>query len=206
MYLYDVKISPKEAAMAIFLILAPYGAYALMMLMTSAVVSLFAATAVCLGVIAFDIVRGRSIKILTVGSVMVFAAVGGYVALVDPAMSTSAVKFAVDAGIFLLSLLSIVLRHPFTLQYAREVVDAETALLPGFVRANYLLTWIWTGAALLMMIGNIALLYVPGLPIWSGLLVTFAARNCAVYFTKWYPQYRKAKYGSVPVNALPGTR
>ncbi|MEA2681150.1 MAG: hypothetical protein QOK03_2872 [Candidatus Binataceae bacterium] len=191
--------------MTIFLILAPYGAFALLMLVTSAFASLLAAAAACLAVIAFDMVRGRSIKILTVGSVIVFAAVGGYVALVHPDMSTSAVKFAVDAGIFLVSLLSIVLRFPFTLQYAREVVDAETALLPGFMRANYLITWAWTGAALLMMIGNIALLYVPGLPLWSGLLVTFAARNSAVYFTKWYPQYRKAKYGTTPVNALPST-
>jgi hypothetical protein len=189
--------------MTIFLILAPYGAFALLMLVTSAFASLLAAAAACLAVIAFDMVRGRSIKILTVGSVIVFAAVGGYVALVHPDMSTSAVKFAVDAGIFLVSLLSIVLRFPFTLQYAREVVDAETALLPGFMRANYLITWAWTGAALLMMIGNIALLYVPGLPLWSGLLVTFAARNSAVYFTKWYPQYRKAKYGTAPANALP---
>ena len=191
--------------MTIFLILAPYGAFALLMLVTSAFASLLAAAAACLAVIAFDMVRGRSIKILTVGSVIVFAAVGGYVALVHPDMSTSAVKFAVDAGIFLVSLLSIVLRFPFTLQYAREVVDAETALLPGFMRANYLITWAWTGAALLMMIGNIALLYVPGLPLWSGLLVTFAARNSAVYFTKWYPQYRKAKYGTAPANALPST-
>jgi hypothetical protein len=191
--------------MTIFLILAPYGAFALLMLVTSAFASLLAAAAACLAVIAFDMVRGRSIKILTVGSVIVFAAVGGYVALVHPGMSTSAVKFAVDAGIFLVSLLSIVLRFPFTLQYAREVVDAETALLPGFMRANYLITWAWTGAALLMMIGNIAPLYVPGLPLWSGLLVTFAARNSAVYFTKWYPQYRKAKYGTTPVNALPST-
>jgi hypothetical protein len=191
--------------MTIFLILAPYGAYALLMLVTSAAMSLFAAAAICLAVIAFDIVRGRSIKILGAGSVVVFAAVGGYV-LIDPAMGTSAVKFAVDSGIFLVSLLSIVFRHPFTLQYAREAVDAETARLPGFLHANYLITWAWTGAALLMMIGNIALLYVPSLPLWSGLLITFAARNSAVYFTKWYPQYRKAKDGAAPVNALPATR
>ena len=61
----------------------------------------------------------------------------------------------------LISLLSIALRLPFTLQYAREAVDAETAKLPGFLRANYIITWAWTGAALLMMIGNIAMLYVP---------------------------------------------
>jgi hypothetical protein len=108
------------------------------------------------------------------------------------------VKFAVDTGIFLISLLSIVMRRPFTLQYAREAVDAETAKLPGFLHANYLITWAWTGAALLMMIGNIAPLYVPSLPLWSGLLIAFAARYSALYFTKWYPHYRKAKYGTVP--------
>ena len=56
-----------------------------------------------------------------------------------------------------------------------------------------------------MMAGNIALIYVPGLPLWSGLLIAFAARNSAVYFTKWYPEYRKAKYGTPPASALPGT-
>jgi hypothetical protein len=192
--------------MTIFLILAPYGAFALLMMVTSAAVSLFSAAAICIAVIALDVVRGRSIKILGAGSVIVFATVGGYAALIDPAMGTPAVKFAVDTGIFLVSLMSIVIRYPFTLQYAREAVDAETACEPGFLHANYLITWAWTGAALLMMIGNILLLYVPSLPLWSGLLIAFAARNSAVYFTKWYPQYLRAKYATAPVNALPGTR
>ena len=190
--------------MTIFLILAPYGAFSLLMLMASTTVSVFAAAAICLMVIAFDAVRGRSIKILGAGSVIVFAAIGGYLEIVDPTLSTSAVRFAVDSGIFLVSLLSIVIRRPFTLQYALEVVDAETAAVPGFMRANYIITWAWTGAALLMMIGNVAMIYVPNLPLWSGLLIAFAARNSAVYFTKWYPQYRKAKYGAAPANALPG--
>jgi hypothetical protein len=193
--------------MTIFLILAPYGAFATLMLMTSAAVSLFAAAAICLMVIAFDAVRGRSVKILGAGSVIVFATIGFYLALIDSAPSTSAVKFAVDTGIFLVSLLSIAARRPFTLQYAREVVDAETERLPGFMRANYIITWAWTGAALLMMIGNIAMIYVPNLPLWSGLVIAFAARNSAVYFTKWYPQYRKAKYGALQTsaNVLSGT-
>ena len=192
--------------MMIFLILAPYGAFAFLMLLTSATVSLFAAAAICLVVIAFDVVRGRSVKILGAGSVIVFAAIGGYLTLIDPTLSNPAVKFAVDTGIFLVSLISIVIRYPFTLQYALEVVDAETALQPGFIRANYIITWAWTGAALLMMTGNVAMMYVPNLPLWSGLLIAFGARNSAVYFTKWYPQYRKAKYGAPPANALPGTR
>jgi len=191
--------------MTIFLILAPYAAYALLMLVTSAAVSLFASAAICFAVIAFDMARGRSIKILGAGSVIVFIAVGLYVALVEP-MSNSAVKLAVDIGIFLIALTSILVRRPFTLQYAREAVDADTAVLPGFIRANYIITWAWTGAALLMMIGNVAMIYVPGLPLWSSLLIAFAARNSAVYFTKWYPEYTKAKYATPPAspNALSG--
>ena len=191
--------------MTIFLILVPYGAFSALMLVTSAAVSLLSGAAICLAVIAFDAVRGRSIKILGVGSVVTFGAVGCYVMLLDPALGTTAVRISVDAGIFLVSLVSILIRRPFTLQYALEVVDAETKKVPGFLRANYVITWAWTGAALLMMVGNIALIYVPSLPLWSGLFIVFAARYSAIYFTKWYPQYRKAKYGSVPANALPGT-
>jgi hypothetical protein len=56
-----------------------------------------------------------------------------------------------------------------------------------------------------MMISNLAVLYVPGLPLWSALAVAFAARNSAVFFTKWYPQYRKLKQGSAPAGAVPTT-
>jgi len=189
--------------MTIFLILAPYGVFALLTPLTSTAVSLFAGAAICLAVIAYDLAGGRSLKILGAGSVVVFSAVGGYVTLIDPHLSVSAVKFAVDTGIFLVTLISILIGRPFTLQYAIEVVDAETVKVPGFMKANYIITWAWTLSMLLMMAGNVALIYVPGLPLWSGLLIAFAARNSAIYFTRWYPQYRKAKYGMPPASALP---
>ena len=56
-----------------------------------------------------------------------------------------------------------------------------------------------------MIAGNVLMIYMPGLPFWSGLVIALAARNSAAYFTTWYPQYRKAKYGAPPANALPGT-
>lgn len=189
--------------MTIFLILAPYGAFATLMLVTSATMSLLAAALICLAVIAFDIARGRSIKILGVGSVIVFTAVGFYLTFVDATPSMIAVKIAVDAGILLVSLGSILIGHPFTRQYAVEQVDAEIAKQSGFITANYLITGAWTAATLLMLISNVAVLYVPALPLWTGLLVAFAARNAAVCFTRWYPQYRMAKDGTPPAGALP---
>jgi hypothetical protein len=187
----------------IFLILAPYGAFAALMLLASATVSLATAAAVALATVVLDVVRGRSIKLLPAASAVVFAGTAVYLNVFDPALGSSKAKLAVDAGIFAISLGSMLFRFPFTLQYALEAVPAETAAMPGFLRANYIITSAWTLAALLMMLSNMAVLYVPGLPIWLSLVVAFAARNSAVAFTKWYPQYRKMKYGTPPPNALP---
>ncbi|WP_298244692.1 hypothetical protein [uncultured Bradyrhizobium sp.] len=188
--------------MTIFLILAPYGAYSLLMLVTSATMSVFAAAAICLMTIAIDVAYGRSVKILAAGSAVVFAAIGLYLTLLDPQLGTLGVKLSVDIGVFVISLGSILFRRPFTLQYALESVPAETAAMPGFLTANYVITSAWTVAALLMAAANLVLLYVPGLPLWSSLAVAFAARNSAIYFTKWYPEYHQIKYGA-PARALP---
>ena len=187
--------------MTIFLILAPFGSFALLMLVTSAPVSLFVSAAICLTAIAYDLVRGRSIKMLGAGSVLLFGALGCYTTLIDPNVSNSVVKLTVDAGVFAIALLSIVFRIPFTLQYAREMVDSETAKQPGFMKANYIISWAWTGAFLAMMAANILMIYSPSLPLWAGLAIVFAARNSAAYFTKWYPEYRKAKYAAAPTSA-----
>jgi hypothetical protein len=191
--------------MTIFLVLAPFGSFALLMLVTTAEISLFAAAAICLAVIGIDIYRGRSIKILGAGSVILFSGLGSYVALIDPLLSSSAVKLSIDVGLLAISLVSLIIRKPFILQYALEEVDAETAKQPGFLKAVYLITWAWNAAFVLMIIGNVLTIYLPGLPLWSSLVIAFAARNSAAYFTTWYPQYRKAKYGTPPANALPGT-
>ena len=190
--------------MTIFLILAPYGVYTFLMFATSATISVFAASAICLATIAIDVARGRSVKILAAGSAILFAGIGLTLALLDPKLGTLGVKLSVDIGIFVISLGSMLVRRPFTLQYAIESVPAETAAMPGFLTANYIITGAWTAALLLMMAANIVLLYFPGLPVWLGLAVAFAARNSAIYFTKWYPEYRQIKYGT-PAAALPNT-
>ena len=191
--------------MMIFLILLPFGAFSLLMLVTSAETALFSSAATGLAVIAWEAFRGRQLKMLGAGSVVLFLGLGCYLTLIDGGLSASAIKLTVDAGVLVIALVSLAIRHPFTLQYAREVVDAETLALPGFLKANYIMTWAWAACMALMMAGNILMIYLPGLPIWAGIAIAFAARNSTVYFTKWYPEYRKAKYGTPAANALPGT-
>jgi hypothetical protein len=186
--------------MMIFLILAPFAAFAGLTMIASAPVSLFAAAAVALATVAWDLFRGASIKILASGSAILFAALGGYLTLIDSSLSTSSVRLAVDVGVLVIALASIALRYPFTLQYAREVVDAETTKLPGFMRVNYIISWAWTAALLLMVTVTVLMIYRPGLPLWAGIVIGLAARNSATLFTRWYPKHLSAK---LPKQALP---
>jgi hypothetical protein len=178
--------------MVVFLILAPFAAFAGLTMVASPAVSLFGAATVALATIAWDLARGASIKILATGSAILFIALGCYLSLIDSSWSTPSVRLAVDSGVLVIALVSIALRYPFTLQYAHEVTDDETKKLPGFLRANYIISWAWTVAFLLMVIGNLLTIYLPGLPLWTGLAIALAARNSAGLFTKWYPKHRLA--------------
>jgi hypothetical protein len=188
--------------MTIFLILAPFAAFAALMLVASATVSLFAGAGIAVAIIGYEVWRGRSVKMLAAGAVIMFSALGGYISLIDSDWSSTEVRLAVDIGTLAIALTSIAIRFPFTLQYAREAVDAETLKMPGFMRANYIITWAWTGAFVLMLIANVLMIYMPSLPFWVGIGIGIAARNSAVYFTKWYPRHRRAKYPA-PAAALP---
>jgi hypothetical protein len=188
--------------MTIFLILAPFASFALLMLVTSAATSLFAGAAVAAAITGYEVSQGRSVKILAAGAVIMFISLGCYICLIDGDWSATEVRLAVDIGTLAIALASIAIRYPFTLQYARETVDAETMKTPGFMRANYIITFAWTGAFVLMLVANLLMIYLPSLPFWVGLAIGIAARNCAVYFTKWYPAYRRAKYGTAPAGAL----
>jgi hypothetical protein len=188
--------------MAVLLILAPFGAFATLMLVASTTVSLFAAATIAAGLVARDVLRGRSVKLLTAGSAILFGAVGTYVTLIDTTWSGVAVRVAVDAGLLAIALASIAIRLPFTIQFAREAVDAETRQRPRFVTVNYILTWVWSAAFVLMLAADLVAIYLPSMPLWAGAAIAFAARNSASYFTKWYPKHVRA-LAAISQNATP---
>ena len=179
--------------MMLFLVLAPFGTFAVLMVLTSPLIALLASAAVALATIAYDLSQGKSVKMLAAGAAVLFAAVGAYLALFDGSMSGHNVRLAVDLGLLVIALGSIVLRLPFTLQYAVESVEPEISRLPAFLTINYVLTWAWSAAFVLMLIADIAMIYAPGMPLRVGVGIAFAARNIAVFFTKWYPAHRRAK-------------
>lgn len=175
--------------MALFLILAPFATFATLMLLTTVKISLAASALVAFGLVCRDMVGGRSIKMLSTGALVLFASLAGYHLMATTELSPTAVRLAVDGGVLAIALGSIAIRLPFTLQYAREMVDAETLTQPRFLRTNYILTWVWSAAFVLMLVADIVSIYLPSTPLWVCAAIAFAARNSATYFTQWYPKH-----------------
>jgi tryptophan-rich sensory protein len=98
------------------------------------------------------------------------------------------VRLCVDAGLLVIVLVSMAVGRPFTLQYAREQVAPEFWHRPDFIRTNYVITAVWALAFAVMVIAELALLYVPDLPPRAGVIVIVLALVGAVKFTGWYPE------------------
>jgi hypothetical protein len=81
--------------------------------------------------------------------------------------------------------------RPFTLQYARDQIAPEFWDRPEFIRMNYVITGAWALAFAAMVLAELALLYLPGLPPRAGVVAIILALVGAVKFTGWYPDREK---------------
>src|SRR3954451_8849647 len=99
--------------MTIFLILAPFASFAALMLVASAAASLFTGAAIAAAIIGYEVFRGRSVKVLAAGAVIMFSALGAYITLIDADWSATEVRLAVDVGTLAIALASIAIRAPF---------------------------------------------------------------------------------------------
>jgi hypothetical protein len=102
------------------------------------------------------------------------------------------VRLVVDSGLLLIELVSIVIRQPFTLQYARERVPADVQASAEFVRTNYVITAVWALAFAVMVAIDLVLTWMPDLPARFGIIPTVLALVGAFKFTAWYPERRRA--------------
>jgi hypothetical protein len=103
------------------------------------------------------------------------------------------VRLRVDVGLLLIVLVSIAIRRPFTLQYAKEQVPREMWETAGFRRINYVISAVWALAFMALVSADLIMLEVPSLPSRVGVLITIVALTGAIKFTGWYPERQRAK-------------
>jgi hypothetical protein len=153
----------------------------------SADLALWMAFAAAFIVTIRDFVESPSLRLLDVGSLVLFALLALVRGFLDPNMSLAAVRFIAALALFLLLAIPLALKRPFSVDYAR--LDPKEKDWPPelFLRVNYLVSGAWVAAFAVMALADGAVTFSPELPLYASVAVSVVALAAAVTFTLRYP-------------------
>ena len=155
------------------------------------------ALATALVILLLGRLRGSSPKLLEYADVTFFAALAVVVAVASPSTHHWLELWSGEiANVALMAIVlgSLAIRRPFTLQYAREDAPREVWDNPHFIRANYVITWVWAAAFIVEALSGLygdAVLHDSD-NLWTGWIIQTLPLIVAVQFTLWYPRRLKA--------------
>ena len=174
--------------MGILLSFAPFIVFAVVDRLIGSAQGLIAGAATSMVLLLRDwIGLHKKPKILEIGTAILFGGLALYAILGGPVWSIVSVRLRVDTGLFLIVLVTLIVGKPFTLQYAREQVPQSLWDTPQFICSNYVITGVWSGAFLILVLADLILIYRTDLPPKIGILATVLALVGAFKFTQWYP-------------------
>jgi hypothetical protein len=183
--------------MTALLAFAPFIVFAIVDRLVDPTVGLLAGAGTAAVMLSKTVVlAGKSPKVMDLGTLVLFGSLGVYSLLLRPEWSIITVRLLVDCGLLAIVLISVAIGQPFTLQYAREKVEATRWADPAFVRSNYVITLVWALAFAIMVGADLVMLLMPHVPLWVGITATVSALVSAVHFTSWYPRHIRAKAGT----------
>lgn len=164
---------------------APFILFAILNGILPVAAALAVAALVAAGLAAYGrVAHGRSLKSLEIGSVVLFGGLALATYLWALVWSTREIHLAVDLGMLAIVVVSLVVRRPFTIQYAREQVPAEYWSSPRFLRVNDVITAGWAVAFAVLAVADWVLVAWPQLPPWAGVVVTVVVLVGAIRFTQ----------------------
>ncbi len=188
---------PGEPAMNILLGLAPFIAFFALARSIGAAAGLWAAAAIAVALLARARLRGQTeVKVLEAGAAVLFVALAVVASFVRPDWSLFEVRVVVDLGLVAITLGSILVGRPFTLQYAREQVPQERWTHPLFIAANRRISAVWTLAFVVETVCSALIAWAPGIPPMLPLVANVLALAGAAAFTVEYPKRLRTRYAT----------
>jgi len=146
--------------------------------------------------IVMERMAGRSVKILQAGTLAVFVVFCLAAVFGDRAWLGHWIRLLSNAALTLIVLVSILIGKPFTIQYARESVPKEHWDSPEFLRANYVITWVWFAAFVANTAASGLNYLIPSINVVANYVIAICPFIAASMFTSWYT--KRGKRGSVP--------
>jgi len=180
--------------MNILLGLAPFIAFFVLARSIGAAAGLWAAAAIALALLARARLRGQTeVKVLEGGAAVLFVGLAIVASLVGSDWSVFEVRVFVDLGLVAITLGSILVGRPFTLQYAREQVPRERWTHPLFLAANRRISAVWALAFVIETVCGALIAWAPEVPPLLPVVVNALALVGAVAFTVEYPKRVRAQ-------------
>ena len=186
--------------MSILLSLSPFAVFFALMRLVSPIAGLIGAFVVSVLLCMRARSRGESVKILEIGSVVLFGLLVAYTLVGAPRWTVATVRLAVDSGLLAIVLVSLAIGRPFTLQYARERVPEPIWALPVFYTTNLRITVAWAATFAVHVAADAAAEYAPAIPLWLDVAASIAAFVGAVWFSRWYPAAVQRRFAVAPAS------
>ncbi len=139
-----------------------------------------------------SILKG-TVKVLNLGSTIYFFLLALVAIFVHEGFLETYGYMTGNLALTLIVLISILIKKPFTLQYAKERVPEELWDKPGFYHTNLMISWVWFAAFVCMTISSALL----GIFEEKETLLNWIIPNIfmvsAIKFTDWYPKHLQKK-------------
>ena len=170
-------------------ILLGFAPFILFSLLTGLSVSLalWVAFAAAFAIGIRDFLHAKMLRQLDVVCLALFALLAIYTGFIRPSLPVQAVRMIADIGLLLLALISIAMRNPFTLQYAREETPEDLWATTPFLRANYLLAAVWSLAFAVMATADAYATFNKKFPLSLDVAAGLGTLALAIVFTVRYP-------------------
>jgi hypothetical protein len=143
------------------------------------------------------------LKLLDIATVVFFAllSLAGLVATRHTVSNLDKYSQAISSGALgIIALGSIVFRHPFTIDYAKQKAPPEVWHTAVFHRINRVLSSVWAAVFLICAVLGLAAQQsaAKGMRDWLNWYIPIAAIFLAFRFTKWYPEQARKQQGQEP--------
>lgn len=136
----------------------------------------------------------REIRILDAATVILFGGLSLYSGFIQPDISPALLRLAVNGGLMLAMLYSLLIKQPFTLPYAKEQTPEPIWGLPIFLSVNTKISAAWATAFGIMAAADLASyaghMSLP-LDVAIGLLLLIAV----IVFSVRYPVIVRKRFG-----------
>ena len=178
----------------------PFIAFFVLLKLVSPLAGLVSAMVVSVLLCVRTRARHESLKILELGSVVVFVALVLYTLVAAPVWTVATVRLAADSGLLAIVLFSLAIGRPFTLQYARERVPEQYWSSPLFLTTSRRIAIVWAGSFAVHAAADAAAQYLPAIPLFIDIAASLGTLAAALWFTFWYPAVarRAAAAAAVP--------